>query len=697
MGLDQPVAQTLAQSPDVVFVVPPGHPGFWHPLGIDEEIAHDRRRILIERADRDRRRILIERADSDDVFVNPYTFVPFPPEADCVRAAPRGHMYREPGSLSGRIDIEWEAVTPILVREPVPDSAQQYQFPRRRGRLAIPGSSLKGAIRSLHETLTGSCLRVLDLDYVPVYRDQVKPRGQGDGWSLARVEEVDSDGGIVGVTLCDRLAWVRASDLHRVHRSDELRTGSTVDIDENCIVNSGVRDEVKPGIGAVSEGNGWVVLITDAGARAKARPYSCAAGRLGSEIAKVGVEAWQDYLRAVEGSRDRQEGHDHEQFVDVTHGNLVIGKRRPASRRFHTGDVVWVRARDGNVQEIALSAIWRTKGQGPLSGRVPEALHPCRDPGNLCPSCRVFGAADTEGNTQAEGARQRSYRGHVRFTDAVAAAEAPTEPVVLAPMGAPRLGAGQLTLRNEAVAVAARNQRATREWGASPDNPPPGVLRQVRGRKYYWQGDPTVQAVPRHLARPHHSERMRASAELAPPGTRFWTTVWFENLSAVEVGGLLSALAPAQLLVRHATEGYRDTRIRGRLGGGRPFGLGAVDVVQLELSLESPESRYRGAEAPAFPVVDLINKFADKTPEGIRATWPHLAAVLDVGHVNPDRIWYPPGKKWSVQEHDSKGFDDPFEFFKQKSGMWTADQDRTLPVLPPPADPDQYLTIVERP
>lgn len=109
---------------------------------------------------------------AQDRFVNPYTFVPFP-AAFAGRCAPHGH--RGDSQLwSGTIGITIKARTPVLVRGTC--GADETTLPHRPGpdgvdQQIIPGSSLHGAVRALHETLTGSCLRVFEQDFSPVYRD----------------------------------------------------------------------------------------------------------------------------------------------------------------------------------------------------------------------------------------------------------------------------------------------------------------------------------------------------------------------------------------------------------------------------------------------------------------------------------------------------------------------------------------------
>ncbi|MGH3193900.1 MAG: hypothetical protein ACRDOL_42915 [Streptosporangiaceae bacterium] len=79
-------------------------------------------------------------------FVNPYTFVPLP--AVIGREHPGGHHCAGERNVSGAMTVQWSLQTPALL--------PQAHLPVRAGRVIVPGSSVKGAVRSVHETLLGS-------------------------------------------------------------------------------------------------------------------------------------------------------------------------------------------------------------------------------------------------------------------------------------------------------------------------------------------------------------------------------------------------------------------------------------------------------------------------------------------------------------------------------------------------------------
>ncbi|WP_093839417.1 RAMP superfamily CRISPR-associated protein [Streptomyces aidingensis] len=446
-------------------------------------------------------------ASGGAVFVNPYTFVPLPrfPDEDGTghRRPPAGHERLAPDRLSGRIEVELTAAAPLLLRgirkgeeerfprrafPPPPDPAGSHGAHGAHEVPFLPGSSLAGTVRALHETLAGGCLRVFDADFRPGYRDAARTRHRG--WKPALVTETEH-GRPAAVRMCTEVVWADSADLARVLGSPErVVTGAEVRVTgwerhQHFGRNHARGDQV-------AAGDGWVVLVTDSGAREdnpRCHTYWCAVGKLpAADAPALGVSdaAWQDFQAAVADAEDvRVARREHRldtgkaERKPVTWRGARIGERHEARPRLYPGQVVWAAAggTPRAVTGLALAAIWRHPGGFTAGERVPTALLPCTAPDALCPSCRLFGSADTGGADTAE-ARQSSYRGHIRFGDARPApgTGAPrTRPVRLAPLGAPRPGAGQFYLANDAKRLepAAEGDLPLREWGSPADHAPP--------------------------------------------------------------------------------------------------------------------------------------------------------------------------------------------------------------------------------
>ncbi len=105
--------------------------------------------------------------------VDPYLFVRLP-EGDPDRKLPllhdRYHIKDAGGTdrgLSGRLVCRLTAKTPLFVYDPAfarlsGNSHEEATFPVRRGRAIIPGSSLKGVVRSVAEAAEPCCFTLFD-------------------------------------------------------------------------------------------------------------------------------------------------------------------------------------------------------------------------------------------------------------------------------------------------------------------------------------------------------------------------------------------------------------------------------------------------------------------------------------------------------------------------------------------------------
>ncbi len=664
-------------------------------------------------------------------FVNPYTFVPFPSTGG-VRGEPAGHDRLWPGRYSGRITVSGTARTAIMVRGS--DENGEPVLPWRPGadgtrQAIIPGSGFAGAVRSLHETLSGGCLRVFDHDFLPTYREMAS-RTSFDGLVMALVTEVDEKGRPVAMTLCPDVVWTDAVALQRVV-PESLHTGMILDIAGHDMTTMGTgwgreRVAVEAATPRADPAEGaWLVLVADAGAREQDKVFRIALAQLPGEAEQVTIDerAWADYERCALDAEDmRQQRKDEAHLTalrrkeagystgqafttltaDVTWNGHDIGRRHLVRPWARAGTVLWVRRPHDKITDLRPAVLWRHSGERPAGERVPDSLLACRDPWDLCPSCRVFGSVDAQRREDDEEARQRSYAGHVRFTDLVAAKRGPTDGPVrqLAPLSAPRPGAGQFYLANGNSRLPRREDEVLREWGGSADSAQPRLLR---GRKYYWSTRPMKQQPRRSDKRDHHSEEMVASARVFPFQQRFDTTVCFDGLTLSELGGLLAALQPSLLIP--AASSHRDPVVCLPIGGGKPFGFGALQT-QLTLDrIDSAGSRYNEDEPPEFTIEQAVEQFRSSVPEGIRDTvWPALSAVLTLDHVDPDHVWYPPGALWS--EHHTgrpealERFDRGYEFWKTSRGQrMHQESDRPLVPLPDAAAgaDRQYMKIVPAP
>jgi CRISPR-associated protein (TIGR03986 family) len=640
---------------------------------------------------------------ADTAFVNPYGFVGL--GTGPVREAPEGHLsLRGDASpdtrrVSGRVTVEYEALTALALSGSGDGTeANPFQPVVAGSEWLVPGSTLAGAVRSFHEALTDSCMRVLDAEFVPVHRDVARAQAVGQ-WRMAVVELLADapEGNELVVRLCEPViiderttsaVWVEARDVV----GDDLTSEDKFHLDLTHCQHKFMasRGRVERIDGAVpircsQDGCGeahWRTIVTAAlpgrkrnPRREKEHPYHLPFALESTVTTPVADDALDSYAKAAEAAHDVVETRGGRTLVRTVDG---IGTRQQVTEHPYPGQVVWVQVKPGSgeVTRVTPSVLWRSPGAGPVRDRVGE-YQPCSNPDDLCPSCRLFGMIEERrtGQTSDEDeARLAAYRGHVRFGHAAfdAVDQAPTR---LAEMGSPRPGSGQFYLVNNGHdgTQAGEGDRPLREWGSAADSPRP---RPIRGRKFYWTVSDDHPG--RHRAKGPEN-RLQSYHRLSPPGTVLTFQVWFDGVTHAQLGGLLVSLDPN--LLRHPRlSSFRaalSSSNVGRalldhpegfgthLGKGKGLGLGSVRPRMHSSSASDADAVDSGPAVVAWgperyldpsedeqlvDAVDCVKDFLEAV-DPVRLT--ELLALSAIGWVPSSRLTYPP---------------DPFDFFKRTAG-----------------------------
>ena len=611
-------------------------------------------------------------------FVNPYTFVPLPRKVVC--GQPPGH---DPGPdearerYVGALEVTWRIQSPLAI--------PTEEWGSIGGDVRIPGSSIKGAVRSTHEMLFGGCLRQVDLGYRPTYRQLPNMDALKD-WRMAVVldddevllcekEDPKRRSSIDSKALCERVGdRARTGDVVAVNSDDDWKDRSELRVAERFQVLQ--RPAEVSGYEKLA--GCYVVLITKKGARRDAvrATWYWSLGKLTRERATFSEKATRDFSWAMMEARP-----DGERWINVFRGKTKLGQARGNEHALEPGSVIWVKARDGMVTAIKLSQFWRERSKECLGDRIPQETKPCDGENlRLCPSCSVFGSADTL-NDQADTDErrregdQRSYAAHVRFGSAIGV-DLQGDEVTLAPLGQPHPGAGLTYLEptSPEAAPASRDERWSR-WDS--DSTP---KRQLRGRKFYWHSNPERQLdhlkhtqgvgdVPgRHLKREHHGADMCTKAQLVTGGT-FRQTITFDGLDRFGVASLLAALQPGRLL--------GDGEFALHLGRGKPLGLGSVTAEITAARITTVAARY--GDKAEIPLETFVID-----PAEVRTRCGDLDAVhegarkvlrLDGLGENWWKVTYPTTQPW--RQFGSKKFDESFTFFKDFGGPAQSKEGKT--------------------
>lgn len=674
---------------------------------------------------------LKELHDGGNAFINPYTFVPLPDKVK--RDKPHGHARAVEGGLTGYLDVEFAFRSPLMMpvdwNTPGETTATDTRIEER---VTVPGSSVRGAVRSLFEVISSSCLSILDPDYRPAHRASLEMRPDK---RLAVVDEVDSDGKVISVLPTNRVVWIRAEALWRLFGGVAgLRSGVRISFDESAIYersfggNKGKpvkREQLKPeGEPTLKKGGDWVVHVADAGTKGDhpADHIYVAVGKLETTPIRLGEMTWEDYRELCRYSVDLTGGKlapsapewDAEEWAGVAvmvrhtdrnggHVVTAIGKRRKSDGALAPGDSVWITTgSEGGervVTGLTMSLTWRKLGEGPIRDRLPdESLLPCRNPDELCPACATFGfiEARTEGQRRDQ-AEHNAYASHLRFGAFETDAPVPLRLVLPPPTRSPRPSAGAFYLEhlkvegeNREAGVAEFGKPASR-WGGRLDSP---RMRRIAGRKFYWHGQEPEDTTPtpRQVRRSHYPaeganncREVRRWITEKPPVLR--GRIHFENIDARQLGLLMLAMEPRELAKRAGIT--VNGELATHLGGGKGLGFGTAVGRITATCIQDAAGRYRAGAGkvevdPWGAAMQVID------PE---APWiTGLVRALGTESVPADRIWYPTMGNFTQRgsyEQQQK-FDKSFEYYANFSGGKNKEiRMRTLPRID---DPIQYMS-----
>ena len=665
--------------------------------------------------------------DDGNAFINPYTFVPLPDTVK--RDKPHGHAKAVEGRMTGYLDVVFAFRSPLMMPADWKTAEETTATGTRiEERVTVPGSSVRGAVRSLFEVISSSCLSILDPDYRPAHRASLEMRSDKQ---LAVVDEVDSDGKVISVLPTSRVVWIRAEALWRLFGGAAvLRSGVRISLDEKAIYeqsfggNKGKpvkREQLTPeGESTLTKGGDWVVHVADAGAKGNhpADRIHVAVGKLDATSIRLGERTWEGYRELCRYSADVTGGElapkapawDAREWPEVLvkHRSkdgkeTAIGKRRKSDGALAPGDSVWITTRSEGgervVTGLTMSSSWREFGKGPIRDRLPdESLLPCRDPDELCPACATFGFIEARAEGQRrDQAEHNAYASHLRFGAFETDAPVPLRLVLPPPTRSPRPSAGAFYLEhltaegeNREAGVAELGKPASR-WGGQLDS---SGMRRIAGRKFYWHGQEPKDTTPtpRQVRRTHYPKEGAPDCQ----ETRRWITegtpvlkgrIHFENIDARQLGFLMLALEPQELAERAGISVNGDLAVH--LGGGKGLGFGTAVGRITDTCIQDAAGRYRAGAGtvevdPCGAAMQVID------PE---APWiTGLVRVLGTSSVPADRIWYPTMGNFTRRGSDAeqKEFDKSFEYYATFSGG--KNKETRMRTLPRIDDPIQYMS-----
>lgn len=478
--------------------------------------------------------------ESKKFFINPYNFV----SIDKVKPVRSIDDIVDGKELhTGYFECELITMTPIAIpdhEENPSDEHKRYPFFRIADILTIPGSSIRGVIRTVYEAATNSCLSTINSNEHITKRTDIgtyKPClliKNGNNWDLYTAKRVP----LVGK---NGYAYI-SGDFMRfdisVNRNGEkilkiggniLYNGSEVEIEKKGpnhkkngrLVWEQTINKIEPG-----DGTGAYLFLGESFSRKHAESVFEKESKIELDNNKI--------KKALEGL---------ESTLDVYRSNAI--NRNLGTN--HYGYIGYERARNNGVIPLwykyddeklyfSMAAIGRMAFYNSL-GDLSSSHEPCEGRDKLCPACAIFGLVGNPG---------KGIGSRVSVEDAIICTTDQTKYVTLKELGTPR------------TSFLPFYSKGGKDYD---DN-----AASIRGRKFYWHIPNASISNEPYLD--NIETKRNGTFEIVNAGNTFSFKIYFNSLTEEE----------RQMLAWAISLGGNDTFYCHKLGHGKPLGLGSVKI-----------------------------------------------------------------------------------------------------------------------
>lgn len=509
-------------------------------------------------------------------IVNPYNFVS---SSDRVEIEEEGKLY------TGYLDCHMYVKTPLcipdvekvkFVKGKKTDKHPVYPFYTIDGmNPVVPGSSIRGMIRSAYEAATGSCMSTLKNHTRLTRRVGSREKfnaalliRENNNWNLYQAERylLPVEGYKTYYDCKAEYFLSEGSDGRYLVRSDdskvELHSGDRV----TYVVKTSKEKEwckkkghsmwagVAINITPDEKGNGYVFIGEKFGNKKHGESIFVKKAMIPCQNIEALMEGLEETLRLYRDKAiNRKYDDEHSGYANYERAKArgVIPVWSDYTRNDNT-------KAEKKAIHLSLASIGRILYDTTLNDLVGKQQH-CEKRNQLCPACRLFGMIGEE----STGSR-------VRFCDAGLVTnfneKEDLKEITLKELGSPR---------SSYLPFYASNGYK-RE--ASYDDTDAGI----KGRKFYWH-QPKAKEDASVYSSDEKTER-NATMELLMPKAEFSFRVYYDGITEKELKNLMWILTLG--------ENEKESDLCYKLGHGKPIGLGSVKITIEQKADRSMENGY---------------------------------------------------------------------------------------------------------
>jgi CRISPR-associated protein (TIGR03986 family) len=620
---------------------------------------------------------------SEEKFVNPYHFVPL--QEGCLRE--RVEYKKRKGKLTGWIDCRLETLGPVFIpntsgvveekgekksdvfgkrairdgKEVVVNSYDFFSYrdlskqagetPTAAKVPVIPGSEIRGVIRSAFEAVTNSCLSTID-DGQQLYKRVQSPAKPGHlvydrnkkEWRLFQCGRYRLSKKILKVVKGDiTINNEKYREGEPVYVQIDYKNFKVVKISRNQ------EQRLKKGflhIGEYNENKNYEsVYIHRTDKKTNREEVVNVQDRLVPQMLNNLVEN----VLLYRDKANKTENHHQYRHFDKSCGEIKSISR--LVRRFDEGQIDYTgfmeilqreykaafaylngalvnTVRYGSRYYLCPAMIGREVFYNKLTDLVGDYT-PCQEINHLCPACALFGLAG----------RKEAVASRVRFTDAQIAGEAGDpadyygEVRILKELASPKLSATEFYLERNPDYADLWNYDYAVNWNSHRFGVP-GYRPRIRGRKFYWhhrQPNPYVDKDKEND--PDWVSDRNVAVRPLKAGIPFRFKIYFNNISEKELKRLLWVLE-----IGGKKQGHGH-----KIGMAKPLGLGSIGISAAGVFVRELSGQNNTIEYNTADQLESYEDFVSMTPEDLGCSQEVWDSYLKLTKLEPpfEPIQYP--------------------------------------------------------
>lgn len=534
-------------------------------------------------------------------FLNPYNFIPFPEK--------KAMAYVEEGEKhTGVIEYSITTKSPLFIPNTTSDKAfegsvedhksfdfysytqlnpartynQEYQEP------VIPGSELRGMLRSVYETLTDSCMGILNENNYPIMRIQesyqagLLKRRENGGYQLVEAEDciyrkLNKNNPTHDPKKKYLLLYMLEKTLEgsKIYFNKRVREGKCKSLIESISTS---RD-------AAHNEEGYLIKGMPDGSIGK--KHNCHVfipqNSKAAEVADQDIERLKQVLKAYQDEPTASPNSKPYEEYEKQLENFLKGKGNEYFPVYYS---------KVNEKLLYLAPACFTKE--PSTHTLKELagdMAPCKALAKNCPACDLFGMVG-ENNEQASGSK-------IRFADAYVAEKKENaayydEIITLETLGKPRINNVEFYLQRPQNADFWNYDYYTVKGRMAI------AMGKLRGRKFYWHQN------GKKLPKGVEATKLNKTIRPVSSGNVFTGKLFFEGITGKQLDQLLWLLNGG-----NSEEQPQNGPLAYKLGMSKPLGMGSVvlrvtKLAEREVRLENDRVVYElKEECPNIPVYEV--------------------------------------------------------------------------------------------